>query len=178
MVQPELRFTRADLDLIPEELRVELIDGQILKMTFPTVEHQEIARRVVFALAREIGEERVLFGPVAFTIDDYNSLGPDVVAFAEGEAPGPAAKDLSRAALIVEVLSPSTASRDRQVKSALYLGAGVGEVWLIDARKRTVEIRTSRSGRVIGAGETAVSEALPGFSLRVGDLFVSRQSRQ
>ena len=45
MVQPELRFTRADLDLIPEELRVELIDGQLLKMTFPSVQHQKVVHR-------------------------------------------------------------------------------------------------------------------------------------
>ena len=40
----------------------------------------------------------------------------------------------------MEVLSPSTEGIDRNEKLSAYNLAGVGEVWLVDWRKRTVEI--------------------------------------
>jgi hypothetical protein len=44
--------------------------------------------------------------------------------------------------LVAEVLSPSTESLDRRRKRRLYQLNGVGTVWLIDPRKRVVEVWT------------------------------------
>ena len=170
MVQPELRFTRADYDCLPEGLRVELIGGALLKMPSPILRHQAIVREVNYRLTQAIGRKRVFFGPVDFMVDDENVLVPDIVAFAADSVPSIESRGLDRADLVVEVLSPSTASRDRGVKSELYLAAGVGEVWLIDGSKRTIEIRTPAGTRVLGAGEVAASEVLPEFSVKVADL--------
>ena len=41
--------------------------------------------------------------------------------------------------MAVEILSPSTASRDRGVKRRLYLQAGVEEYWIVDIDGRVVE---------------------------------------
>ena len=171
MAEPALRFSKADFDRVPQDLRVELIDGQFLKMPFPIVRHQEIVKRLGFALAAAIGQDYIQFGPIGFVVDDYNVLGPDLVGFDKGAAPDPDACDIDKAALIIEVLSPSTALRDRNTKARLYLGAGVGEVWLIDGASRTVEIRSSRERRVFANDQTASSEVLPAFSFRLSDLF-------
>ena len=44
--------------------------------------------------------------------------------------------------LAVEVLSPSTAARDRGIKRRLYLEAGVEEYWIVDVDKHHVAVWT------------------------------------
>ena len=75
----ELSFTRADYDRLPEDLRVELIDGKLLKMASPTLNHQGVARTLFLALLKVADTARVYFGPVDFHIDDRNTFVPDVV---------------------------------------------------------------------------------------------------
>lgn len=161
VAQPAVRFTRADYDLLPEGMHVELIEGELLKMAGPTYRHQEIARELFLLLVARFGKRRVIFGPLTFAIDDYNALVPDVLLMRADEIPGVLAKDIDRALIVAEVLSPSTASRDRNVKVAKYLAQGVEEVWLLDPKTETVEVH-SRAGAASAKGGSPVpSGVLP-----------------
>jgi Uma2 family endonuclease len=171
VAQPAVRFTRADYDLLPEGFHVELIDGDLLKMAEPTVRHQEIARSLVFLFAAHVGEKRVLFGPVSFAIDEHNVLVPDVMVLRESEIPGADAKDIRKALVVAEVLSPSTAARDRNVKVAKYLEVGVGEVWLLDPKRETVEVHSTAGARMASGAEVIPSRALPKLELPVARVF-------
>lgn len=175
MATKELRFTRADYDRLPEELRAELVDGRLLKMASPGVTHQRIVGRIYAALVAVAGEDRVLVGPVDFRIDEGNVLVPDVVV-PEGEAAGD--RGVSAARLVVEVLSPSTATRDRRTKAAKYLAAGVGEVWLVDPVKGSVEVLRQGGGRSVRTRSAAQSRSLPGFRLVPAELFATPSSRR
>ena len=42
--------------------------------------------------------------------------------------------------LVVEVLSPSNRSYDRNLKRRRYLELGVPELWIVDADERTIEV--------------------------------------
>ena len=169
MVEPELRFSQRDYELLPEELRVELIGGELLKMPSPTVGHQQIISRLLFALGRVLEEERVLVGPTDFRIDEWNILVPDLVVMSDALGYRPRQQYLPAVDLVFEVLSPGTRSRDLAVKADLYLGAGVSEVWLVDPRSRSIEVRTT--GCVTRFESAAVSEAVPGFSISTKNLF-------
>jgi Uma2 family endonuclease len=57
--------------------------------------------------------------------------------------------------LVVEVLSPSTASRDREVKAKRYAKFGVREMWLVDPDAHTMEVFSN-------AGEGFARAALHG----------------
>ncbi len=171
MAQPAVRFTRADYDLLPEEMRVELIDGELLKMASPAIRHQEIARRLFVLFLAHVGEKRVFFGPLTFAIDEHNALVPDVLVLRESEIPGIDAKDIKRALVLAEVLSPSTASRDRNIKVAKYRAQGVGEVWLLDPKKETVEVHSRRGVRTASGLETIPSRALPRLQLAAAKVF-------
>lgn len=171
VAQPAVPFTRADYDELPEGMHVELIDGELLKMEQPTVRHQEIARSLVLAFFDHVGKKRVYFGPVTFAIDEYNALVPDVLVMRESEIPDALAKDIRKALLVAEVLSPSTASRDRNVKVAKYMGQGVEEVWLVDPRKETVEVHSKSGARAASGAETIPSGALPKLRLASSALF-------
>ncbi len=78
--------------------------------------------------------------------------------------------------LVVEVLSTSTAWRDRSVKRGIYERNGVREYWLVDTRRREITVLTRGArGRFASAdpvsGDTpARSTLLPGFAVRPSDV--------
>jgi|GEM_PF-3380936 len=53
---------------------------------------------------------------------------------------------------ICEILSPSTASKDRAVKMPLYARYGVRYAWLIDPAERTLEVYRLDAGAWVEAG--------------------------
>ncbi len=78
--------------------------------------------------------------------------------------------------LVVEILSPATAERDRGVKQHLYFKYGVREYWLVDPEGQTVEVLTrGEAGFVtvarLSPGRTLASPLLPGFTPDVAAFF-------
>jgi Uma2 family endonuclease len=78
--------------------------------------------------------------------------------------------------LVVEVISPSTAVYDRTTKADTYAALGVGELWLIDTQKQTVEQRVlGNEGwaqtAIYPVGETIRAVQLPGFTCEVKTVF-------
>ena len=80
--------------------------------------------------------------------------------------------------LVVEILSPSTAERDRGYKRALYAQHGVKEYWVVgaDAGVITVLLLGEEGYEVVdtfGEGDTLTSPTLAGLSLEVDEIFGS-----
>ena len=79
--------------------------------------------------------------------------------------------------LVVEILSPATAQKDRTEKKAIYEENGVEEYWIVDTKRREITVYTLSGkrfgrGKVYAARDTLRSRVLDGFTVRVGDLFV------
>jgi Uma2 family endonuclease len=162
-------FTRTHYNLLPEGFPAELIEGCLVKEPAPTYGHQALASRIHLQLATLVGPDLALCGPVDVVVDELNVFQPDVVVL---QRPGrPEESDVGIPHLALEILSPSTRERDREVKCHRLLAAGVREVWLVDAETRSVE-RWSVDGCVqAGIGERLSSDAVPGFSLTPAELF-------
>ena len=167
----ELRFTLADYMALPEGMRVELIEGELLKMANPTVRHQRIVGRFFIALTRLRGEDRVLMGPVGVHIDDWNGFQPDLVVVSGNALPDDADRHVGTPLVVVEVLSPSTRSRDQKIKATHYLRKGVAELWLVDVDARSIEVRTATGSPA--ATDPLVSAALPEVRIPLRDIFGS-----
>jgi Uma2 family endonuclease len=165
----ELRFTLADYMALPEGMRVELIEGELLKMANPTVGHQRILMRLALALIRLYGTDRVLMGPVGVNIDDWNGFQPDLVVVPGNALPDDADRHVGTPLVVVEVLSPSTKSRDRKIKAKHYFRKGVAEVWLVDVDARSVEVRTAAMSAT--ATETLASAVLPEVNIPLREIF-------
>jgi Uma2 family endonuclease len=78
--------------------------------------------------------------------------------------------------LVIEILSPSTATRDRTFKRTLYARHGVKEYWMVDttAKDITVLLLGDRGFEVVdtcGEGEALTSPTLQGFRLNLDDIF-------
>jgi Uma2 family endonuclease len=167
------RFTRTDYMRLPEGFPAQLIDGALIKEPAPTIWHQWVVGRLYRGLCEKVGENRVLFSPVDFTVDDENVYQPDVAVFARPFSIDPHAREIETPLLVAEVLSESTAPYDLGTKARRYLEKGVQEVWLVDPEARTIEIRTPAGTTRIGPDGTAVSSVVPGFSVRVEALLRS-----
>ena len=140
------RFTWQDAQRLPEDgNRYEAIGGELYMTPAQTYRHQRVSRHLVAALDHLLNEpERglALFGPVGveFPATD-EGVQPDLL-FVSNERRGIISDDWIRGApdLMVEILSPSTASRDRGIKRQLYERQGVREYWIVDPDANAVDV--------------------------------------
>ncbi|MHC4550544.1 MAG: Uma2 family endonuclease [Planctomycetota bacterium] len=182
MAKPRVRFTRADYEQLPEHLHAELIEGDLVMVPAPTPWHERLAAKLMFALHAHLGaeaENRVLGSRIEISVwegSEENIILPDVVVLPEGTRPTGADWRPPTPLWVAEVLSPSTAPRDRGVKLRLYARAGIAEAWLIDPEAEVIEVHDLAAGgrQVLAGGEEAVSRAVSGFRLAAGRLFAVR----
>lgn len=84
---------------------------------------------------------------------------------------------------ICEVLSPSTAARDRVQKRKLYADSGIAHYWLLDVDARALEAFELHDGRWVLAGsygDDAAARIAPfaEIELPVGRLFLPRTEQE
>jgi Uma2 family endonuclease len=78
--------------------------------------------------------------------------------------------------LVVEILSPATAEKDRIFKRRLYAKYGVQEYWIVDPKEKTIEVLTLGKQGYERAGlyrrdETLTSKLLPGLQISLTEVF-------
>ncbi len=166
------KFTRADYALLPEEFRAFLLDGQFVREPAPTFGHQTIVLAIAIR-AHAAAPRRTLIAPADIVIDDWNVLQPDVLIFGEHVRHAAQADPEEVPVLVVEVLSPSTARRDRESKTAAYLRAGVAEVWLVDPTARSIDVVTGNGLRHHASDQPAISAVVGEFALTADELVAS-----
>ena len=183
------RYTLADLDGIAQpwdDTRYEIIDGELFVSTQPSPEHQYASGQVTVELGiwnRQTHLGVVLPAPGLIFADDDNAA-PDVVWLSWSRLRAVRGEDGKLHAppeLVVEVLSPGPENerRDRDAKLKLYSRRGVDEYWILDTHRRRLEAYCRRPADADALSLAAVlreddlieSPLLPGFDVRLGDLF-------
>lgn len=180
MTVPRVKITYQDYLQLPEEQRYEVLEGDLRMVPAPGVFHQSVLAalyRAMSAFVEQQGLGRVYFAPVDVILDDDSVVQPDLlVVLAEHMAIVKPEGVRGAPDLVVEVLSPGTAHRDRGIKRRLYGRYGVKEYWLVDPQERTVEVTSQQNGSLetvslVPPGSEVRSPLLPGLSLVVDDLF-------
>lgn len=172
------RITAEEFFALPEtNLPAELIDGVVIEIPSPSIEHQRAvfrAANVVDAL-KPSGE--VLTAPMDVHLDNHNILQPDVMWIAEGSACIPVEGKRWQGVpdLVIEVLSPGTAQRDKSSKFRLYEAHGGREYWIADLAWQLLEIWVREGDRfqllgVYGKGETFISPVLGRKTVQVSTI--------
>lgn len=139
-------FTWQDVLATPDDgMRYEAIEGELYVTPPPTYRHQRISLKLERALARlleDAGHGVVAHAPVGVEFPDTKEgVQPDIL-FVSRERLEIVGEDWIRGApdLVIEILSPSTANRDRNLKRKLYERQGVAEYWIVDPRAEAVEV--------------------------------------
>lgn len=154
-------WTHDDLDALPEThaLRYELVDGQLLVSSAPSIEHQRASRGLFRLLDAACPPElEVLFSPVDFRPTSRRSLQPDLLVCHRSAL---TSKGLtSGLVLAVEILSPSTRSVDLILKRALFEEAGVDSYWVVDPLEPSITAWELRDGSYVETGREVDTDRL------------------
>lgn len=168
---------------VPEKpgVRMELINGTIVEYLPFTVREGLINGHVLSALYQFVRDRRLGFvcgnGPGFVLREDPGSVRvPDASFVARDSIPTtgipdgfwPDAPDLA-----VEIVSPNDRAEKVHAKVGEYLAAGTWVVWVLWPSTQSVTVHHS-GGRMEELGpdrDLVGGEVLPGFSVRVFDLF-------
>ena len=129
---------------LPDDRRVELIDGVFYDMAAPSGIHQKIALRLWRELENCIEKKgcpcEAQAAPFDVCLDKYTVVQPDVMVFCEDPSQALGTRATAAPDLVIEVLSPGTASKDRLIKLQKYREHGVKELWLVSPMARQIEV--------------------------------------
>ncbi|GAA3444073.1 Uma2 family endonuclease [Planomonospora venezuelensis] len=136
-------WTADDLDSLPLDgpngeldffKHVELLDGALIFMSPQRRFHERLIRELTNYLDAQAPEEFAAVSQMDIKIDEFQRPCPDILII-DSEV----ADDNDRTSytpvevhLVVEVVSPESKFRDRQVKPARYASAGITHFWRIE----------------------------------------------
>ena len=182
VAQQTYRFTAeeyhrmGEVGILPPDVRVELVDGEIRQMAPIHPPHASIVKRLNSLLAVQLKGIAVVGVQDPIQLDDYNEPQPDVTVlrfrndYYASQHPTPA-----DVLLTIEVADTSL-SYDRDEKIPRYGRAGIPEAWLVDVQAEIITVFTEPHAggygqqRVLSRGQDIVSESVEGLRLQVDEV--------
>ena len=156
-------YTADDYNALPDEKRVELIDGVFYEMHSPKIIHQAAAgflyKKLLDHVLETKGPCRPFISPVDVYLDadDKTIVQPDVLVLCNTSMINEVGRVIGAPDLIIEVLSKSTRKKDMTLKHHKYANAGVREYWLVDTDKQSIvvyDLEHDALPRIYGPVET------------------------
>lgn len=175
-------FTVAEFDqmaeagILREDDRVELIEGEIVAMSPIGREHAACVRKLTRVLARLLGDRTQISVQNPVTIPDWTQPNPDVALLVPRADYYADAHPTPRQVQVIIEVADTTLAYDTQVKAALYAGARVREMWVIDLKARRLVVHAQPQGKryarvqSYSEGEHITSRRFPGIRFAVNDL--------
>jgi Uma2 family endonuclease len=164
----------------PDRSKLELIGGVLYMTPPPGQKHDSVVARLnrllIVFLEKTQTPGTVYVPRAAVWTSPATYLEPDLLYLtAETEAELEHGQR-SRADIVVEVISRSSALYDRNTKANAYGVLGVKELWLIDELLKTVEVRVLvdgqlQRGELLEHDDLVRSTVLPGFEFAARQLF-------
>ncbi len=168
------------------DLRMELINGEIVLLSSPSAFHQEISGNL-FVMLREYlrGKKcKVFYAPFDVHFYKEGFRDPDVmqpdllVACDTEENVNEKGRYMGTPTLVMEILSPSTRSKDMVDKLNTVMLSGVQEFWIVDPEKSLIIVYGFKDNGIDAymvhtQGDTVHSYALEGLLVPVSAVFES-----
>ena len=174
------RLTYQDYANLDGDQRYELLDGELILVGSPNRDHQDVVMELGFQMRAFVKENDlgwVYVAPFDVLFTDTDVAQPDILFISrEREHILTPANVQGAPDLIVEILSPSSSTRDWRAKRELYADHGVREYWIVDPTNRIVSILLPQDGmleieQTHTEDETATSTVLEGFSVSLDTIF-------
>lgn len=146
----------AELEALPENLIGEIINGQLYTQPRPTTPHALVESGLAMDIGSAYHRGRggpggwwILVEPEIHFVRDTEVLVPDLAGWRRERMPRlPNDQRIEVVPdWVCEILSPSTARKDRMTKMPVYARYGVAYLWLVDPLARTLEAFALREGR-------------------------------
>ncbi len=175
--ETSIKLTYEDYLAIPDDgRRHEIIDGEYFVSPSPNFKHQNAVAELltqmrVHANAHALGW---VVGSPCDVLSEHTVLQPDVLFVSKGRASIISGIIKGAPDLVVEVLSSSNRDYDERVKYQQYEMSGVLEYWIVDPEAESVKVfrRTGNKFSPVAVSDILTTPLLPGFQLRIADLFL------
>ena len=170
-----VKFTYSDLEHFPDDgKRREIIHGELVVTPAPSPQHQRLVKRIAVELelylrAHPLGE--VFVAPLDVIFDDDEVIQPDFIYVSKERASIETARGLEGPPdWVIEVLSPSTRTRDLEAKRKLCQAHGITTYWAVDLELQRIHVWDSNDELVLAHDQVAISSRLPGFKIQLNDV--------
>ena len=176
------RYTYKDYLLIDDDKRYEILRGGLIMVPAPFTIHQRLLRNIEdilwnFVKEKKLGE--VLVAPTDVVLSEDIVVQPDILFISkEGLDIIKEAAIMGSPDLIVEIISPSSASYDTVEKRDIYEEYGVKEYWLVFPQEKAIEVLSLEDGvyRELCKGRKTgivMSKIIVGLEVDLKDVFES-----
>jgi Uma2 family endonuclease len=170
-------LTIDDFERLPQEFAYyhELVDGELVDVSGNVGHHNSLRAELIAMLLPYVRERKL--GRV-ITEQDYdfggNAHGPDVSFF------GPEKVSLCNGKLrvqrfvpdlAIEIVSPKDTFQNLIGKVHRYRRCGTKEVWIFSIDSREAYVYSENRRAILDENGIFESSLIPGFSIRIGDLF-------
>ena len=150
----EKYYTVEDYYNMPEDICVELIEGQLIYMTAPNTQHQRISGRLYATIFNYInakgGNCEIFYAPFSVQLPNAGDtvVEPDITVICDRN------KITKQGCLgapdwIIEIVSPSNPKHDYITKLSLYSNANVTEYWIVDAEQNKIHVYDMRDNKLV-----------------------------
>lgn len=166
------------------EQRFELIDGVVYNLAAPSYEHQYAVHEIHGTFYNWFKNKKCVPLTSPFDVTFFKSednicvVQPDIAVVCDREKVDKKGRYTGVPALVVEVLSVSTRSKDMIKKLDLYRQCGVKEYWMVDHKNKHVSIYCLDKNEIAdnlvfvkGAHEYAESACFDGLKVSMADIF-------
>jgi Uma2 family endonuclease len=135
--------TYADYAKLPDDgIRYEISDGRLEAMTpGPNAVHQFVLQQIEHRMVQNCAKDFiVLLAPIDLILSETEVRRPDLIVIRRDRLSIITKRGVEGAPdLIVEVLSPFSAKRDRQQKLLTYAKYRIPEYWIVDINNELLE---------------------------------------
>ena len=156
----------------------ELVRGRVVREPQPAYAHARVQLWLGQLLTRAIadaGWPLECAGPVGCIVEEHPDTvrGPDLVVVRRGRTPGRADFVAGGPELAVEILSPSNRRGELRRRIEEYHAAGTRVVWVLDTRRRRVEVHRPGVAQLSLEGEDRLDSGglMPGLALTASAVF-------
>src|SRR5690348_14626955 len=182
VARSRVRFPATDIWDTPDDgNRYEVIDGELYVTPPPIVAHQYPSGQLygsIWSYLQTHPNGLLFSAPIGVILGEHGGFQPDLVYVSNEHRAIITDQGIEGAPdLVVEILSPSTQSRDRGIKFRGYAAAGVIHYWIVDPRQRTLEAyRLSDAGYgepvIYGSDAVFRPDVFPGLEIQISRLFI------
>jgi Uma2 family endonuclease len=167
-------FRMVETGIIGPDEKLELIEGEFVRVNSKNNFHQNVQNRLTKLLARITPDDLAVGIEPTLKLDEFTYVEPDIVIYRYSEAPRLTA---DRAMLVIEI-ADSSLGFDLGRKAELMARAGILDYWVVNAQALEVTVhrepRADGYGRIVrlskGEALTPQHPDIAGVVFRLADL--------
>ena len=177
-------YKMTETGILPEDERIELIEGEIIVMGKQGPQHAASSSRIDDILRQLLGRRALVRFQLPLRLDDLSEPEPDIAIVLLDEDYYSDHHPTPSETLFVLEVSDSTLKLDRVRKSRVYAEAGIRQYCILNLKARELEDHRQpspngyRSKQIYSEDARFTLAAFPNISINVRDLLPSLKSTQ